>query len=117
MNGFGVMASQFQLESLVKELDAEYDQAVDEGRMEDVTNFLNDALERMEGEEEQHPVEEGVAELIRSAYAIYLLSSMGNPNVIAIMARDLVPVAMEFNNNVHPLLLKLNKKIFGKGYE
>ena len=119
MNAFDEMAMQFQLETLVEELDTEYDQVIDTRKAEEVITLLNNALELLEQGvgKEQHPIEFGTAQLIRAAYTIYLLASMGNPNVVAVMAKDLVLAAIDFNDSVHPLLLTMYKKANGEKYE
>ncbi len=116
MNGFDEMAIQFQMETFVKKMDALIPGKVDDEIAFKVLAELDDALNLMKAIEDMHPLEYGVFELIRSAYAIYVLSNLGSPTALALLAKQLIPAAIKFNEEVHPWLVDMHKKAGGKAH-
>ena len=114
MNGFEDMVMQTHIEDFVKEMDAEFDQEIDGDKAKIVMDLFKDILANMDFDDTAHPAEHAVEEIVRAAAMMYMLLQVGSPATVSLMGRELIMAAVDFNEIVEPVILRLKEEMLGE---
>ena len=114
MNGFLEMVMQTEVEDYVKQMDADFDQEIDRDKAEIVMGLLQDVLVAMRFDDTAHPAEHAVEEVVRADATMHMLLQVGSPAAVSLLGRELIIAAVEFNEGIEPIILRLKEKLLGE---